>query len=200
MFILDNIESSLIKSVLYDAETKELTIYFKKYFVDELTYINVPVEIYIKFSEVASPGKFYLHLIKPNYKQKNHNAMADEKKLKTTNQCSDEKRFIKIRINTDKVNKKFIFIGENGKYLDMTLQMLPNGELDRFGNLGMVTQDVPTSVYKEEVKKKIPADKRTKGEILGNALEFEREGGAESTPGKDTGKMADDGDFEDLPF
>lgn len=117
--------------------------------------------------------------------------MQTEKKMpKGINKSSDKKRFIKIRIDTTKIKKEWITFGAKGSYLDMTLQLLPNGEVDRYENLGMITQDVPSHVYKE--------DKTSKGDILGNARELDWSGDNESVPGAAIPETP--GDIDDLPF
>ncbi len=122
--------------------------------------------------------------------------MADEKKRpKGKNQASDKKRFIQGRINVKDINKDYLFVGKDGVYLDFTLQMLPDGELDGFENLGMLTQDVPY-----ELRKK---DKDLRGPILGNMRENEWEGSgsSEKAVGSTEGlQMGASGVEDDLPF
>jgi len=183
-------KSSLIKRIEYCEENKILTIYFRKYYTNMLCYENVELNHFQEFYRQKSVGKYYLHYIKPNFSQLKTSKMAD--KPKTKNEASDKKRFIKISIDTTKINKDFIHVGEKGNYLNVTLMMLPDGELDKFGNLGMVVQDVPKAVYEK--------NKDAKGEILGNGCEFAWEARSEGTPGSETGKLNDGSINDDLPF
>lgn len=66
---------------------------------------------------------------------------------------------IKAKIDVTKIDKSRIFVGEKGKYIDITLIETPN---DRFGNAYMIVQDVT----KEERLAGV------KGPILGNAKIF----------------------------
>jgi hypothetical protein len=190
-YLIEDIESSLIKDIEYNPDTRELRITFRRYYVDELVHVDVPFNY---FEELASPtgkshGRFYLEMIKKKFKLK-HTYMAE--KRKTVNKHSNEKRFIKLRVNVLKVNKEWLYQGQDGVYLDITLALLPDGEVDRYGNLGMLTQDVPAEVYK--------TDKNARGEILGNGVEFERKA-AESQPGAPVGKAGVKDDvMDDLPF
>lgn len=195
MISLPDIQSSLIKSIEYDEENCEITFFFvEKYFETELTYIDFT---YIYFEELInskSIGKFYLHFITHNFKLK---TMADNKKAPTTkNQSSNKKRWITMRINVDEINKDWIFPGEKGNYLDITLGLLPDGEVDKYGSLGMVTQKVPPSVYKE--------DKKAQGSILGNGYEYDWAAGGggtyENRPDTELkGKLSQE-EIDDLPF
>ena len=72
--------------------------------------------------------------------------------------------YIKIKIDVSKIKKDWLIPGVKGVYAELTLQMLPDGEVDGYENLGMITQDVPKKVYME--------DKTVKGPILGNAAEL----------------------------
>lgn len=190
MFITTVTSSSLINEVCYDSETKELTVKFIKYYTDKITYYDVPILIYTDFISSDSIGKYYIKNIKPNFSQtKKPNVMAD--KPKTVNESSNEMRFIKMSIDTSKIKKDWIHVGEKGRYMNITLHLKPNGELDAYGNLGMITQDVPKSIYEN--------DKKAVGPILGNGCEFERFK-PEGTPGSETGKLADKKAIDDLPF
>ncbi len=63
---------------------------------------------------------------------------------------------IRAKLDVTKIDKSLIFVGEKGKYIDITLIETPN---DKFGNDFMVVQDVG--------KEKRAAG--VKGAILGNA-------------------------------
>lgn len=200
MYLMEEINSSLIREIEYDEDTEELTVRFRKYYTDELTYIGVPFKYFMQFSEEKSMGKFYLRMIKPNFKQKT-DTMSDSKKPKGINRASDEKRFIKLSIDVTAIEKQWLFQGETGKvYLNATLAMLPDGEVDKYENLGMITQDVPKAIFEKEVKAKVPPEKRTKGKILGNGAEWERKAVSEGRPGQETEKMGVDDINDDLPF
>jgi hypothetical protein len=172
--------SSLISFVEYDDSSNTMIVHFKKYYVDEITYKDVPKETFIDFATSSSVGKFYLRNIKPHFLTSlNPQKMAD--------------KVIKIKIDVKKINKDYLWVGEKGVYLNCTL--LYNEEEDAYGNCGMVVQDVPTEIYKK--------DKAVKGNILGNGKEFAK-GGAnkELTPGSDAGlkQGVTDDVADDLPF
>lgn len=202
MYLIPDTQSSLIREIEYDEDNLLLYVRFQpKYYLDELCYKEVDFDYFIAFSEANSLGKFYLRLIKPNFKIK-PSIMAD--KPKTINQSSDQFRWIDISINVKKINKKWIFAGEKGDWLHLSMRMQPDGEVDSYGNLGMITQKVPKKIYEAEIK--VPKDKKTRGNILGNACEFERQS-VEGDPGEESGEML--GDMkeseadkvsDDLPF
>lgn len=182
-------KSSFIKEVYYDDEKLELTVVFTPK-LDPVVHTGVPLHMFTPFGEVSSVGKYYLEFIKPKY-----TIMAD--KLKTMNQCSDKDRYIQLVIDVNKVNNKWFFVGEKGTYLHMTLIMKPNGEIDKYGNLGMITQRVPSEIVKKE--KDLPKDKKSRGEILGNASELVPKD-YEGTPGVESGKLIKEEQMDDLPF
>lgn len=171
--------SSLIASIIFEDTTDCVTIIFRKYYVEELTYFGFSQDMFIKFINSKSFGRFYLSNIKNNFstKQKSQK-MAD--------------KIIKLKIDTKKINKDWLFVGEKGTYLNVTL--LYNEKEDSYGNCGMIVQDVPTEVYKK--------DKTQKGAILGNGKEFEKQAqNAEAAPGTESGKIGlADEIADDLPF
>lgn len=177
MYSLEPDNSSLISCIDYYDDTEELTIRFKKYYVDELTYVDVPLKVFMAFSETTSFSKFYLRGIKPIFT------------IKTTKMAD---KILKCKIDVKKLNKDWFFVGEKGTYLNFTV--LYNEGEDSYGNNGMLVQDVPTVIYKK--------DKTVKGEILGNCKEFSKSDGGseESKPGVESGKMGVDGLNDDLPF
>jgi hypothetical protein len=195
--VIETDGSSLIKKIEYDPDLLLLTVHFKSYYTDKLSYTDVYPDHFDEMVKAPSVGKFYLQYIKPNFKQTKESFMADEKKRPPTkNQASDKKRFIKIPIDVQKIKKEWLFAGEKGTYLNVTLQMLPDGELDKHGNLGMVTQDVPQKIY--EAEKNLPKAEKTLGPILGNGAEMDwAPGGA--TPGVEQGEMGAAVE-DDLPF
>lgn len=186
--------SSLISKLEYDDELYLLKVHLR-YLDNCLWYSEVFPNHFEEFYKTDSIGKYYLHFIKVNFKQLKLPKMAE--RPKTKNEASSEKRFIKININVDKIIKEWLLNGEKGRYLSMTLQMLPDGKLDQFGNLGMITQDVPKFVYEKE--KNMNKGDRTKGPILGNAAELVWESANEVNPG-DTATTEYEGPYEDLPF
>ena len=188
---VDDYESSLISEISYDREKMLLKICFRKYYVDSLTFIDVPFRTFVEFSHCKSYGRFYLNNIKQHFKQLKINTMADRPKgINKSNK--DGKRFIKGSINVKKINKDWLHVGRDGNiYLNFTLHMMPDGTVDQYENLGFMTQDVPKAIYSE--------DKNAKGEILGNMAEFEYKAEVAS-PGQETGKLASDEEFDDLPF
>ena len=184
MISLPDTNSTLIKEVEWDEENNELHIIFHdKYYIKEETYLDFDYEWLDMFSTSPSLGKFYLRFIKSQFKLKPR-IMAE--RPKTTNKSSDQKRFIDISIDVTKINNDWLFVGEKGTYLHMTLAMMPDGEIDNFGNLGMITQKVPKKVYEAELK--LPKNQKQRGAILGNAAEFERKG-MEGMPGAEEGEM-----------
>lgn len=180
--------STLIKEVEYYSETGKFTIWFtSNYYIDNITYLDFSDKALFDFMSAKSKGKHYLTFIKSHYKTLNSNIMAD--------------KIIKLKINVsrDVLNKDWLFVGEKGTYLNCTL--LYNEEQDSYGNNGMIVQDVPKAVYEKE--KKLPADKRTKGNILGNAKEFAKQAiSDEAKVGVESGKMISDDTslVDDLPF
>jgi len=157
--ILEWPESSLIAGSEYDVDKCELTIHFKKYYIEQETYYVEP-ETYIAFCKAKSKGKFYLNFIKP----------------KKTKQMAD--LIIKCKIDVTKLLKEWLFSGTKGTYLNCTV--LYNAEKDAYGNNGMITQDVPTEVYKK--------DKAKRGPILGNCKVFEKGvDNIEQQPGQEKG-------------
>ena len=177
-------ESSLVKEINWDEDTLEMEVVFHKYIVESYTYYNVPKGLLVDFISAQSIGKYYLNNIKNNLNLKD---MAN--KPAGINKSSDQKRFIKMRIDVKKLNKDFFFVGEKGVYAELTLIMLPDGEVDKFENLGMIVQDVPYELAKK--------DKTLKGEILGNGKEnhWMKPGEEETTLGYTPPPYADD-----LPF
>lgn len=188
MLYLPAIDSSLISSIEYDEINQNLTFHFKKYYVDQLTYSNIPLNVFDEMCATKSIGKFYLHFIKQNF-----TIMAQAPK--GINKSSKDKRFITMRINVKAIQKDWIYSGEKGDYLDIVLMLLPDGEVDDYGALGMVVQKVPKDVYTK--------DKKVKGNILGNGYEYDwNDRDEESNPNTELKKASEvKEDFlDDLPF
>jgi len=179
--------SSLIRKIEYFPDFEFCTVYFHKYFTDKLHY-RLTIEELADFISAKSVGKHYLQTIKTK-------KMADEKqKPKGVNKASTEKRFIKMRLDVTKINKAWLLAGQKGTYMDLTLHMLPDGEVDGYENLGMITQDVPKDVYK--------VDKKAKGPILGNGKEitWDNSAAAEGSVGEALSPVSSNDVDDDLPF
>ena len=105
--------------------------------------------------------------------------MADEKKgPKRINKAGAHTRRINFKINLAKLNKDWFYINKDGEpILQGTLVMKPDGEVGEYGDLGFLTQDVPTEIYKKlkAEDKEIP-----KGIILGNAEELDWKSGVDN--------------------
>jgi hypothetical protein len=195
-------KSTLIREIYYDDQRMELTVVLT---YTTCVYVDVRSRYFEMFSEVDSLGKYYLQFIKNKFKMAKKQAQADPlpqpKKTKADygcNQSSDKKRYIKQRIKLNILNKDWLFIGEkNDVYADITLALLPDGTVDQYGNLGMITQDVPKSI--QEAEKGFEKKDRTLGPILGNGFEFKPVGYQE-----DKVVMASDAESQDavdnLPF
>lgn len=81
---------------------------------------------------------------------------------------------VSIKLDVAKIDKQRLFSGQKGTYLDATV-FIDIDELDRYGNSGMITQDVS----KEEKQSGV------KGNILGNVKVFWKDSG--SAPQKQQG-------------
>ena len=66
MEIFEFKNSSNIKSVSYDSDTKDMTIVFKG--DSKYVYRDIPSDVYKKFTESKSAGKFFYSNIKNHYK------------------------------------------------------------------------------------------------------------------------------------
>lgn len=124
--------------------------------------------------------------------------MAEKQRPKTINKSSDSQRTINISIDVKKLIKEWFVSGEKSTYINLTLKMLPDGEVDNYGNLGYVTQIPPKSVKEEQ--NKLPKEERTKWPIVGNGTEFEYAPKGESVADLQDAPPASGGDFDDLPF
>ncbi len=173
-----DVPSSLISQIYWNDESEELTVVFRKFYVPYFIHCGVTRKDYNKFIVAESQGNYYLSYIKNKFK------IMDAPK--GINVAKNSKRFINIRIDVTKINKNLIFAGAKGNYLDLCLHMLPDGEVDKYENLGFITQSKPK-------------DSKEETAILGNARENEwAGGGAEASPGAElSGTVAPD---DDLPF
>lgn len=196
-------KSTLVREIYYDDLKMELTMILT---YGTYVYENVRPIYFKTFSEVDSIGKFYISIIKNKFKmaktQKSvEKPLPEPKKTKADygwNKASSKKRYIKQRIKLNVLKKEWLFIGEkNDVYADITLALLPDGTVDQYGNLGMITQDVPASVV--EAEKGFEKKDRTLGPILGNGFEFKPKDYHE-----DEVVMASDAEnqdaIDDLPF
>ena len=95
---------------------------------------------------------------------------------------------VSIKIDVTKIDKSLLYKGAKGAYLDATVFI--DSVQDKYGNNGMVTQDVS-----KEAK-----SAGEKGPILGNVKVFWKEDGKEdgkvAKPSKSKGDDFDD----DIPF
>lgn len=91
---------------------------------------------------------------------------------------------IRAKLDVTKIDKTLIFVGEKGKYIDITLIETPN---DKFGNDFMVVQDVGKEKREAGVK----------GAILGNAKIF---GGSRAAPAAQTPEQKAKSLTEYVPF
>lgn len=199
--ISDN-RSTLIRKIEYDPYNMLLLVHFKNgYHLKQVLHEGVHPNHFDELINAVSIGKLYLGFIKPNFKQINYNTMGDaSKRPNTKNSASNEVRWIDLSIDVNKINKDWIIAGKNGNYLAMKLRMLPDGEMDKFGNLGMIVQAVPTEIYKKAEAEKKGSGKDIKGEILGNAAELDwGNSNTEGTPGAIQGTVGGVPE-EELPF
>lgn len=204
MINLPDINSSLIKSIEYNPEDEEITFFFvDTYFIDRETYVDFSYHFFEEMLDNKSFGKFYLHFIKHNFKIKNmakvqtkapvQQAPPAKQRPKTKNESSTSKRFIQIRLDVTKFEKDLFFEGEKGTYADITLMLMPDGTIDKYGSLGMVVQKVPKEVWEQ--------NKKRQGNILGNGYEYEWNASAnESMPGQGEFHQASQEAIDDLPF
>lgn len=194
-------QSSLVAGIDYDDETHELKVRFHKYYVPYLIYIKVGKAMFTAFSNAESFGKFYLTYIKNSYHLKT-NKMSDNAKTKPKgiNKAKKEKRYILLSLDVTKINKDWLFVGKEGIYLKAKLHLLPDGEVDKFECLGMVTQEVPKEIYEKEKSDGVSKSEMTQGPILGNGQELDWQGSSsERSPSADLGK-AGGAEDEKLPF
>lgn len=169
---LNDLDSAFIRQIIYDSKNEMLSVVLKNKNV--YNYINVPIEVFVEFSVSKSFGSFYNNNIKNKFK---HLTMAEKanssgkQQPNRINKAGDFKRFIRMSIDVTKLKKDWFYVSKNedgstkAVYLKMTLMMLPDGETDKFGQLGFIVQDVPKEIFEQ--------DRKAKGDILGNAEELE---------------------------
>jgi hypothetical protein len=95
---------------------------------------------------------------------------------------------VSVKIDVTKIDKALLYKSEKGTYLNTTV-FIDIDSPDKYGNHGMVTQDIS-----KEAK-----DAGEKGPILGNVKIFWRDSNQVQKP---TGKPASKGDSfdDDIPF
>lgn len=98
---------------------------------------------------------------------------------------------VSVKIDVTKIDKALLYKSEKGTYLNTTV-FIDIDAPDKYGNHGMVTQDVS-----KEAK-----DAGEKGPILGNVKIFWKDGGqAAQKPSKPAAKPSKGADFDDsIPF
>lgn len=186
--------SSLVRRVEFN-ETKKVLLVWLHHSNYPVSFENVDWQSYEDMCQSESIGKYYLHYIKPNFKQIQTKQMSEKRTIPGKNFASEKMRFIDISIDVRKIEKSWLVDGDSGTYLNLVLHLKPDGEVDKFENLGMVTQKVPKKVYE--------ADKAIKGPILGNGKEIDWDrlkGNQGYQPGDNSGEIAGDTPIDDLPF
>jgi len=190
MIVVKNIKSVIIKSFTYIEESGQLSVDFLANFKKRETYVGITKQDFMLITSNEDTDGYYFNYLK------NQKKMSEKKQLpKGINKSSKDKRYIRLRLDVTKINKDFLYVGEKGVYLDATLHMLPDGEVDNNENLGFITQDVPNALRKE--------NSTLKGAILGNAKEnYWEKQAQESSPGVDLPIASgdDNGIMDDLPF
>lgn len=148
--------SSFVKEVEHNSETLHLTFFLHN--GKRLEYIGVAQAYFCILATQESIGKYYHSHIRGKF-------LTAEAPVTLQDSMAD--KIIKLKIDVKKIKKEWLFVGEKGTYLDMTL--LYNEEQDQYGNNGPIVQDVP-----KEIREK---DKEIKGDILGNGKVIEKSGG-----------------------
>lgn len=85
-------------------------------------------------------------------------------------------KMIRFRINIEKLNKEFFYVGEKGTYLDGIIFF--NEEKNENGDNGFCKQSLPKDLYEKE--KNLPNDQKTNMPILGNVSEIPKGGGSKN--------------------
>lgn len=180
------VKSSLIKDVAYNFELRELYIFFHNQdWKQDCTHLHVSPKAYNDFINAESIGKYYLNFIEPIFS-----------KLKNKFMPRKSDKILNLRIDVTKINKDWLFKGEKGTYLDLTVFYME--EPDDYSTNGMVTQSVPKKIWED--------DKNARGTILGNVKDFasqKREVIAEAQPNSNSGTLQADyiePITDDLPF
>ena len=197
---VSNERSSLIRRVDYYIYEKYLVIYLR-YQQQPNIYEDVPASHFEEFKTQPSIGKYYLHYIKPNFKQFKPSTMTEKRKPKGINIAKDEVRWIDMSLDVQKINKDWLIPGEkSGVWLNLKMRMLPDGTVDKYECLGFIVQSVPSDVYKAAEEKEKGSGKKIDGIILGNAKELQWDNEV-VVPGSVTGASGIPTEVaDDLPF
>jgi len=194
-----NERSSLIRRVEYYVDEKYLAVYLR-YKNEPVIYEGIPLTHFEEFKTQESIGKYYLHYIKPNFKQFKPSNMAEKQKPKGINIAKNEVRWIDISIDVQKINKEWLVQGEKGVYLNLKLRMLPDGTVDKYECLGFLAQNVPSDVYKAAEEKEKGSGKKIDSIIVGNAKELQWDRNTEGLPGVAMPSGVTQEVQDDLPF
>lgn len=189
----DNLKSTLIQKIEYEDISEILSVWLRYGAVEH--YVNVPFDIFEEFYSTKSFGKYYLNNIKNKF-----NKMSEKNKPRGINKSSNKTRFINLSIDTKKINKDWLVVGEKGGvWLNLTLMMKPDGEVDRFENLGMIVQPLPSDKYKAAKK---AGEEPEQGPIVGNGKElyFEPYEEGEKKSFDELDPEAQNKIMDDLPF
>lgn len=124
--------------------------------------------------------------------------MAENQKPKTINKSSDKQRKINISVDVKKLIKEWFVSGQKSTYMNLTLNLMPDGEVDNYGNLGYVVQTPPKSIKEEHSK--MTKEERPRWPIVGNGVEYEYKPIGESVEDIQNAPAASSSDFDDLPF
>ena len=98
---------------------------------------------------------------------------------------------VSFKIDVTKIDKKRLFKGKKGTYLDATI-FIDTNQQDQYGHNGFLSQDVS----KEEKESGV------KGNILGNAKVFWSDSGTSNGQSAQSSQPApaSGGNFDDIPF
>jgi hypothetical protein len=184
------VKSSMIKGLDYDAYNKEMKIYFHNQRVrEDATYCFVSEQEFQNLRSADSPGRYFIENIEPIYKT--------IFQIKTLKMAKKADKVLTMRVDVSKINKEWLFKGEKGTYLDLTL--FYSQEQDQYQTNGMIVQSVPRKIYE--------VDRNARGPILGNCKDWDtvkQERHAEAQPGSEAGVTITDvptAEFlDDLPF
>jgi hypothetical protein len=205
LFILElnELDSTFIKTIVYDAKSEVLSVVLQN--DNTYNYDKVPLEIFLDFQASNSFGSYYNSNIKNKFKHLNLTKMAESNgnKPNKINKAGDFKRYIKLQIDVTKLKKDWFYVSKDEQtgevkaiYAKLTLAMLPDGTVDKYGQLGFIVQDVPADIAKENKD-----NKDIKGPILGNGEELEWNKREEKIERVNTSVGSDEEDeLDKLPF
>lgn len=193
-------DSSFVNMICYDEEDNSLFVDLKG--IGERHFKDVPNTVFINFMTSPSIGAYYNNHIKQKFKfmstskkqtqqPQQQEPVVEKNKPKKINRSDPENfRWINGDINLSKIDKSWLRKGKDSGdlYLDFSMRMQPEGQVDQFGKLAMITQTVPSDIFR--------ADKTARGAIIGNAEQLEW--GNNNHEEEKT--SVTNSDFEDLPF